>query len=376
MNPVITAPEPVDAANRPADLPKAPRKRRLWIPVRFIVFGVLAVVALLALGWLLSWWSPVPVREVVVTGAAPAKTLEVSSAAGIAPGTPIRDIDAAAVSERVLAVPGIEAIDVVLQRPFTVDLQVQERFPFAMAAAGERWLVLDQSGAVITEETAKPALPLVGASDGNLAPAVAAVGGLPVEVREKVKEAQVDKDGNIVVTLDTGVAITWGAAGDDALKGQTVARLLQYKPEGINVSVPAAPGADRGADTSQAQRVGSRRRARFPESSRSPRLAGTQALRSSGVSTIGQEWVHDSSQCLDRRQCDRSRPDGRRMLQFGKQFVAVQCPGHPHRGAEPGGHSDSDRDADGNPDRGAHEGGLDRDGSQGSRGGQGVGQVR
>ena len=68
-----------------------------------------------------------------------------------------------------------------------------------------------------------------------------AVAALPPEVRRSVKDVAVTKAGDVVIQLTGGVTIDWGTTGQDELKGLTVARLLQYKPKQINVSVPQRP---------------------------------------------------------------------------------------------------------------------------------------
>ncbi len=234
----ITEPRPVDAA----DQAPTPRSRRRRIPVRFIVFGVLAIGVAVAFAWLLSWYSPIPVRDVMVTGAEPEKESEVVAAAGIAPGTSIRDIDVAGVTERVTAIAGIESVDIVLDRPFTIDLRVVERVPFAVGETAAGWVVLDQSGAVITDVADRPEkLPQVTAPDGNVRPATVALAALPEDVRSRAKSAVVAADGVVTITIGPGVTVNWGTSGQDELKGQTVAQLLVFKPEGINVSVPQRP---------------------------------------------------------------------------------------------------------------------------------------
>lgn len=220
----------------------APRRRRR-LPVRFIVFAVLAVLVGIGFAWLLSWYSPVPVREVTVTGADAIKAEEVRAAAGIPEGTAIRDIDAAGVIQRVSTVPGIASVDVILQRPFTIDVQVSQRLPFAVTKAGAGWLVLDQFGSPITEAAAPPAgLPEVTTGQGSAATAgVIALAALPAEVRPAVTGIAVAEDGQVTITMNDGVTILWGSSGEDELKGRTVAQLLQYKPQQINVSVPQRP---------------------------------------------------------------------------------------------------------------------------------------
>lgn len=234
MSTVTTAP--------PQQTEQPPRVRRRF-PVRFIVFGVLALLVGAAFVWLLSWYSPVPVREVTVTGAVPAKQAEVIAAAGIVDGTAIRDVDVAAVTERVSKVPGIQSVEVILQRPFTIDLQVSQRFPFAVTQVGDAWVVLDQQGQTISQTPTRPnGLPQVAGQDGaSVVPGVLAVAALPADIRKSIKAVLVGKAGNVGILLTDGVSIEWGTTGQDGLKGVTVARLLQYKPKRINVSVPERP---------------------------------------------------------------------------------------------------------------------------------------
>ena len=212
------------------------------VPIRFVMFAVLAVAALVALAWLQSWYSPVPVRSVTVSGPTAAKQAEVLEAAAITEGTPIREIDTAAVTERVAALPGIESVDIVLQRPWTVDLQVVERIPFAVAGGPDRWVIVDTQGAVISEATARPEeLPLLNSPGPDYAPAVAALRGWPEDERSAIKSVDTAADGSMTIVLKNGVPVEWGLPGQDELKAAAAVQLLQFKPKKINVSVPERP---------------------------------------------------------------------------------------------------------------------------------------
>lgn len=235
------------------------RRRRLpvgrllrRVPLRFVVFAVLAVAVAGVLAWLLSWWSPVPIRDVSVKGAEPEKTAEILAAAGIETGTPIRELDVEGITERVAALPGIESAQLVLSRPWTIVVDVVERFPFAVIepaatpgqqapAAGGRWVVIDAAGVPIREAGQKPQrLPVVEPAD-QPGPALTALAALAPEIRDQVRKATVDEAGAVTLMLKSGTTVQWGRPGEDDAKAQAVAVLLQYQPQGINVSVPSRP---------------------------------------------------------------------------------------------------------------------------------------
>lgn len=216
----------------------SPRRRK--VPIKIGVFAVLAVALLAGFAWLLSWYSPVPVRAVTVSGASPAKEAEILAAAGIGTGTAIRDIDRTGITDRVAAVPGIETVDVILQRPFTVDLVVLERVPFAVAQGPTGWIILDQRGDTISEQPDRPAdLPAVTGPDARAG--VAALAAMSPELRGQVKDTTVAPDGRITMTLAGGTTVAWGPAGEDGLKAQVVEQLLRYRPATISVAVPQRP---------------------------------------------------------------------------------------------------------------------------------------
>lgn len=231
--------EPTEHERR-RTLPAAGRRPRVPGRVVFFVAFAAAVAGLLA--WLLSWWSPVPIRAVTVTGATGDTRDAILAAAGITTGTPLKELDTAAIEQRVGALPGIDTVRLEIERPWTVVIDVLERFPFAVVAKGDQWTVIDATGAGINDQDRKPpGLPVV-AEVPDRTPVLSALQALPAHLREKIQKGTIDKAGDVVLTMKSGVEILWGLPGDDdATKAQAVAVLLQYKPEKVDVSVPERP---------------------------------------------------------------------------------------------------------------------------------------
>jgi cell division protein FtsQ len=237
--PEVSSKEPVGKDRR---LRRWTRGRPRRLSGRAVFFGLMAAAAAGLLFWLMSWWSPIPIREVAVTGAAGDAQASILTAAGIPIDTPIRELDRAAIEQRVGSLPGVDTVDLELARPWTVVVNVVERFPFAVVAKGDGWTVIDAGGAEINEQPKKPpGLPVV-AGDGDRTPILQALQALPPQLREKTAKGAVDKEGDVLLTMKTGTEIRWGLPGsDDATKAQAVAVLLQYKPEKVDVTVPERP---------------------------------------------------------------------------------------------------------------------------------------
>ncbi len=209
---------------------------------RVVAVALLAVSVAVASAWLLSWWSPVPVREVVVRGAVPDTEAEIESVAGIEIGTPLREIDADAIAARVDELQGIDGVALVLQRPWTVVIDVQERFPFAVVAAGERWTILDQDGQLIREVDSKPSgIPEVLGPSEEWAGTFAAVAALPAGVQARTATAAATEQGTVELTMKSGTAVDWGRPERNEDKARVLVALLPLKASRITVAAPERP---------------------------------------------------------------------------------------------------------------------------------------
>ncbi|MGK2950458.1 MAG: cell division protein FtsQ/DivIB, partial [Acidimicrobiales bacterium] len=107
-------------------------RRRLQ---RLVDVGVVAAVAL---GFLVALRTPLLDVDVVeVTGAEQTTAESVRAAAGIAPGTPLVDVDVRAAGERVAALPWVEEVEVHRRLDGTVAFAVTERVPVALVGGGD-----------------------------------------------------------------------------------------------------------------------------------------------------------------------------------------------------------------------------------------------
>lgn len=213
--------------------------RGFRLAVTLLVCGT----AIAAAAWLTSWRSPIPVREVVVAGGDDSSVSRIREVAGIALGTPIADVETESVAARVGSLSGIEKVELELARPWTIVIRVLERHPFAVAAQGNGFLVLDDSGQEIRASTAQPRrLPLVAASREQWPLVLSVLAALPDEIRARVQEAKIESDGNVALRLRQGGAVVvWGDARDSARKADVLKALLPLRAKTYNVSVPDRP---------------------------------------------------------------------------------------------------------------------------------------
>ncbi|MDQ2650465.1 MAG: FtsQ-type POTRA domain-containing protein [Actinomycetota bacterium] len=129
---------------RRAEVQRDAGRRRLR---RLVDVGlVLAVVA----GFAVALRSPLlDVDRVVVTGAARSGRDAVHEAAGINRGQQLMDVDLTAAGERVAALPWVLDVTVARRLDGTVRLEVEERTPVAVLAAGDQLSLVDATGRVV-----------------------------------------------------------------------------------------------------------------------------------------------------------------------------------------------------------------------------------
>jgi cell division protein FtsQ len=223
------------------------RRIRQHMPRRRALIGwaVVAVAAAGGLAWFLSWQSPVPVRDVVVLGASPESMAAIEAAAALPDGQSIRDVDAAAITARVLELPGINAVELELRRPWTVALVVDERFPFAQVHNDRVFAIVDSSGEMIREARTKSRqLPeLTGSPDSRVA-ALQLLEELPEEIVANVTSVAKEDNGFMTLKLRDGTLIKFGKAESVQRKAELILALRALKPKVINVEVPDRPALE------------------------------------------------------------------------------------------------------------------------------------
>ncbi len=204
-----------------------------------------AVAALLVVRWLTGLSSPLPVRDVEVSGADGDRTAAIVAAAGAAGADAgsFADIDADAVTAAVDAVDGIGSVRLSWSWPAVLRISVAELVPYAAVSRGDRYLVVDAAGQEIrTVGRAPKNLPVVRAgTPAATAAALALLTGMPAELRAAVAEVGVPEPTNMTVLLADGRRVLWGSGRDNGLKARIVAAVPKKKADGIDVRQPLRP---------------------------------------------------------------------------------------------------------------------------------------
>jgi cell division septal protein FtsQ len=200
--------------------------RRQWRAL--VALGALGAVLLAAGGAAGHWLLTAPgfgVGAVEIQGASRVPVADVLAAAAIPAGANLWRIDAAGVTGRVTALPGVRRAEIVRELPNRVTIRVEERQPFTLLHGGRlHWL--DEEGYVVGEAPAvAPPVPVIsGLTPGELeslpgepAPRVlAAIGLVRMLIRSGSTLAQaiseIDmsrRDGPVLYTVD-GIEVRLG----------------------------------------------------------------------------------------------------------------------------------------------------------------------
>lgn len=257
---------PVDPRLRARRIEVARRAGRRRLARVVVALGATAVVAA---GWGLTRSPLLDVDRVDVRGAERSGADAVATAAAVAPGTPMVDVDPPGVRAAVGALPWVEHVSVTRDWPGTLRIAVRERRPVAVVGEGRGAVVVDATGRVLApaadlapgeEVPVVLGVPVDGAPGelaaaddrGRLLPGL----GRALEVARRLPAAlpvpagPVVVDGRAVdVELDVGRA-RLGARGDvdDQLVSlaTVLARVDLACLAVVDVRVPSAPAVTRG----------------------------------------------------------------------------------------------------------------------------------
>jgi cell division protein FtsQ len=214
--------------------------------------AVLAVVAVVAIGFGLTQSPLLDVDQVEVRGAEATGAAAVREAAAVDPGTPLVSVDTGAVTADVEALPWIERASVTRGWPGTLRIEVVERVPVAIVGSGSRAVLVDADGwAVGPAAQAPEQLPVVSGAPVALGSAVAdeqreavaVLDVLPASIAAEVAEIDVSSTG-VVLTLDDDIEVLWGDASQADAKAEALEVLLEQADRPtiatIDLTVPRA----------------------------------------------------------------------------------------------------------------------------------------
>lgn len=233
----------IDLNGRVRNRAREQRRRRVALVLKMAA----ALVVLGGVAWVAVASPLFSVRQVLVSGNKLVPTDAIVSAAAIPVGQPLAQVDAAAISKRVSAIPGLGQASVGVALPSTVKIQVAERVPVFVVAVGNAFTWIDPTGVRFHDSPDRPAgvpLALANADDQRLLADVAAVvNALPARLSGKTEKISAQTQDSITIHLSGGQAVVWGSAEQSSLKGQVVDSLLanQGGCRTIDVTAPAHP---------------------------------------------------------------------------------------------------------------------------------------
>ncbi|MCJ8505815.1 FtsQ-type POTRA domain-containing protein [Kocuria flava] len=228
--------------------PSASRRRRRRLA------GVLAVLVLIAvLAGVLFLTPLLAVREVQVRGAELTDPARVEEALAGYHGVPLPRVSEDEVRDAVGAVPQVRSIEVVLEPPHRLVVELQERVPVAAVADGGEFSVVDSEGVELrTAATAQEAgVPVVEGGPEVLGTerfeAIAGVlAALPESVLGQLSAASAESLSSVELDFADGRTVVWGTAEDSELKAQVLRELVEARGtasgvETYDVSSPTRP---------------------------------------------------------------------------------------------------------------------------------------
>lgn len=213
--------------------------------------GVLVALAVLAGVLFLS--PALAVREISVRGGELTDPASVEEALEGYRGVPLTRISKSEVRERVGAIPQVRSIEVLLEPPHHLVVELHERVPVAAVQDGDGFAVVDSEGVRLTtaasaEEAGVPVV--TGGRDvlgSERFDAIADVlAALPESVLAQLRTASAESLSSVELAFADGRTVVWGTAEDSELKAQVLRELVEARgaDSGIeiyDVSSPTRP---------------------------------------------------------------------------------------------------------------------------------------
>lgn len=233
----------IDFNGRVRDRVRELRSRRIRLAAK-VLLGLMVVAGLAWVGVASPLFS---VKKVVVSGNAIVSTDDVTKAATVPMGVPLAQVDAAAISRRIVTLPAVARGDVALSLPDTVTIKIIERAVAFVVADGGGFAWVDATGATFNSSTERPAGVPLAVADLNdhqlLSDVATVVSALPSRLTDKVVQVTAPTRDSIVIATGERTQIVWGSAESSSLKGQLADTMTKVQPtcRSVDVSSPSHP---------------------------------------------------------------------------------------------------------------------------------------
>ncbi len=222
------------------------------------VLGSVAALFLLVGGVVLSRSSVFRARSIEVTGTSSLSRAEVLQEAGLTRATNVPWLDEAAVEHRLEDLTWVDRATVQTSLPWTIQVEISERVPVAVANDGVRELLVAGDGTILGDASRSDRrlprieLPVAGTVEGVPPTATGAariLAAMGPERRSEVTRVAVLMGGTLELRLREGLRVRLGDATEPLRKVQALERVLAWaEAEGerlavVTVTSPWAPAA-------------------------------------------------------------------------------------------------------------------------------------
>ncbi|WP_448221307.1 cell division protein FtsQ/DivIB [Gordonia iterans] len=236
-------------------------RRRLWRLV-----GLLAVLGVLGGLGAAAYFSPlmsvrtIDVQQPDVQGGPMVPREEIVEVADVPLGTPLLQVDTAAVAGRVARIPAVESVRVDRSYPSALTIEVLERRATSLIEGPDgRIGVMDRLGVVYVEFASRAAMgdaaagkrvyrtlpvlevPNPGPQDPTTRAVLDTLQSLPDWLRPQVTSATASSPADIKLHLSRERTVVWGDSGRPVDKAEALAHVITLRGTTFNVSSPEYP---------------------------------------------------------------------------------------------------------------------------------------
>lgn len=229
--------------------PRSSHRRRR----RKRLLALLSALLLAALFVGIVFFSPLfATRSIDVEGARLTDPQNVEQALQRFEGVPLTRISKEEVRAAVGDVPQVKSVDVVLEPPHTITVQLHERVGVATVQEGQDMILVDSQGQQLASygEGDRPDVPMIEGgrdvlSTNKFAAISEVLAALPASVLTQLDSASAPSESSVELTFVDGRKAIWGDSSDSELKAQVLAALASDEETAggseYDVSAPLHP---------------------------------------------------------------------------------------------------------------------------------------
>lgn len=221
-------------------------KRSTVRGLKALLWSALLSVLAVVLGLLLYFTPIMSARDLVVVGIGAVSREEVLTAAAVAPGTPLLQVDTDAVAERVATIRRVASARVQREYPSALQITIVERIPVVVKDYPDGPHLFDRDGVDFATGPPPANLPILetanpGPNDPATKAALEVMLALPPEVAGQIGRIAAPSVASITLTLTDGRVVVWGTTDRTEEKALKLAALLTQPGKTYDVSSPDLP---------------------------------------------------------------------------------------------------------------------------------------